>query len=299
MKYTLSAFFLVFSTEALAGCNFQLLTGDYSKAIISATNDISSGKADVSVYDCLGQAYYESGKFALAAEQFLKVSTMVNSDSDLSAAYQGVGMSMLYTGDYEKGIEYLNKKLAIDKKVGDKNQIGVSLATMAAIMGNMGKHQAAIDKSIEALKYLQHDTDISSTYNNIANEYAGMNDIDNAIKYMMKAIEIDRKFLGDKKDLAIHLINLSNFYLSQKEDKKAIKSLNEGIDLIQKDGDLYWLMTGLSYRSKAHFYVGEFSKSKRDINQTLKIANNIKPRELENIKSLHANLIQAIENSNK
>lgn len=299
MKYIFSIICLLVGTEVLAGCRLNMLTGDYPGAVTSAQKEISSGSANASVYGCLGDAYFELGKFSLAAEQFIKEASMVTSDADLSVAYQGIGMSMLYTGDYDKGIEYLNKKLAIDKRIGDKNEIGVSLATMAAIMGNMGKHKEAIDKSIEALKYLQHDTDISSTYNNIANEYAGLNDIDNAIKYMVKAIEIDRKFLGDKKDLAIHLINLSNFYLSQKEYEKTIESLNEGVELIKKDGDLYWLMTGLSYRSRAYFYVGEFVKSKKDIDQTLNIANNIKPRELENIKSLHANLSQAINNSNQ
>ncbi len=299
MKYILSIIFLAIGTEALAGCRLSMLTGDYPSAIKSAQEEISSGSATASVYGCLGDAYFELGKFSLAAEQFLKEASMVTSDSDLSTAYQGIGMSMLYTGDYKKGIEYLEKKLVIDKRLGDKNEIGVSLATMAAILGNMGRHQDAIDKSIEALKYLEHDTDISSTYNNIANEYSGIGDIDNAIKYMKKAIEIDRRFFGDKKDLAIHLINLSSFYLSKKEDKEAIKNLTEGIEMIRKDGDLYWLMTGLSYRAKGYFYVGELSKSKSDIDQTLRIANNIKPREIESIRSLHASLTKAIKNSNK
>ncbi len=296
--YILSIVLLAIAADAMAGCRLSMITGDYTSAIKSAQKEITSGSANASVYGCLGEAYYHTGKFSLAAEQFLKEASMVTSDADRSAAYQSIGMSMLYTGDYKKGIEYLNKKLAIDKKIGDKNEVGVSLATMAAIMGSMGKHQEAIDKSLEALNFLKHDTDIASTYNNIANEYAGMNDIESAIKYMMKAIEIDRKFLGNKKDLAIHLINISDFYLSQKKDKKAIESLNEGIQLIKKSGDLYWLMIALSYRSKAYFYVGEYKKSTNDIDQTLKIANEIKPREYNNIKALHANLTQAISNSN-
>ena|GEM_PF-5883618 len=287
------------TADVYAGCKLQMLAGNYDAALQSVKEKVASGRASASDVDCMGQAYFELGKFSLAAEQFINEAAMVTSDSDLSAAYQGVGMSMLYTGDYEKGIEYLEKKLAIDKRVGDRNEIGVSLATISAILGNMGRHQAAIDKSKEALNYLKYNTDISSTYNNIATEYAGMNDIDNAIKYMNQAIEIDRKLFGDKKDLAIHLINISDFYLSQKEDRKAIKNLNEGIEIIGKDGDLYWLMTGLSYRAKAYFYVGETIKSKADIDKTLKIAMDIKPREIDAIRALHASLNEAIGNSSK
>ena len=298
MKYIFSILFLVITLEAKANCKLYLLAGSYDKAVHAAQEKQKFGKATISDINCQGQAYFELGKFSLAAEQFVKVASLATSDIDRSAAYQGAGMSMLYTGDYNRGIEFLEKKLKIDKKLGDKNEVGVSLATMAAILGNMGNHKEAIVKSIEALNYLKHDTDIASTYNNIANEYAGMGDIDNAIKYMQKAIELDRKFFGDKKDLAIHLVNLGNFYLVKEKDKKAIEALNEGVQLIRKFGDLYWLMTGLTYRAKAYFYAGQANESKSDIDEALKIALNINPREIDSVKSLHASLTQAIKNSN-
>jgi len=293
LKYIALMLVLFLSEGVAAGCLFDLYRGNYEEAVKSAASEIKRGNANRENFQCLGLAYYEYGYFSEAVQAFEKVLEFSHTDKQLSEAYQDLGKSLKYTGAFDQAISYLEKKILIDKKSNNRGEIGIALATIASILGDMNEDEESIKKSLESIKYLEHDGDRSSTYNNVAISYLSLGDLKNAFKYIDKAIEIDRKLFGDKKDLAIHLINKADFLSRYGKHTEALEPLNEGIGLIEKDGDKYWIMMGLINRGLVYEASSKSNLALNDYQRAKKLAADIKARELAYLEEA----INRIQNS--
>jgi len=74
---------------------------------------------------------------------------------------------------------------------------------------------------------------ISQIYNNIANVYFDLGEMNNVLEYRLKSLEIVRE-LDNKWEIAITTYNIAEYYLYHNEPDKAYPYLLESQDLAEK-----------------------------------------------------------------
>ncbi|MGM9869787.1 MAG: ATP-binding protein [Sodaliphilus sp.] len=152
----------------------------------------------VSSYFYYADQYAEAEKVGLKAIELLdKVENDLKSDT-----YSILGCSMQRMGNLPKALEYMQKGLDIDTKIGDKERMGSDMNTITGI-------------------------------------YLTMNDPKSAEQYILKAIRLQKSVHGAKPStrLGIQLGMASEVYLKLKDYNKSLKYANEALANDTKNGD--------------------------------------------------------------
>ncbi|GAA6151503.1 tetratricopeptide repeat protein [Pseudoteredinibacter isoporae] len=286
MRAILCCIVCLMGANAYADCQSALLQSQYNIAIKHAEQSITESKAGYQTYLCLGQVYQNTGRFQDAIHYLKKAIPLANSEQDKNNLYFDLSVAFKYTGDLKQSLAYINKKLAFDRRTQNSAEMGVSLATKAAILGDIGRHNQAIELSIESIQYLERDTDRASTYNNIATGYSSLGDFRNAFKYINLAIAIDRRqAAAGQKDLAIHLMNKAYLYRQQGEYQRALATINESLNIIETQNHQYWLMSGLIHRAKTHELSQNYDHALLDFQNAAGLAKTTKAQELHYLLS--------------
>lgn len=110
-----SMFLLSGCASALKDGTEALESGDYETAAASFQQAVSEEEGDranlAAAYQGLGMADYELGSYADALEAF--ESAVDNGAEQTVQLYNLMGVSAMQTGDYEKGLEYIQAGLAL------------------------------------------------------------------------------------------------------------------------------------------------------------------------------------------
>lgn len=135
-----------------------------------------------------GEAYdlFFSNKYE---EAINKANILVNEFPENPKGYNIRGIAKAYNGDYEGGIKDIDKSLEISPDYG---YAFFNKGLTYELYGNME----------EALKWYNKDLEIEEyewTYYGIASIYGRRRDIDNTVKYLKKAIEINSLVKEDAK----------------------------------------------------------------------------------------------------
>ncbi|MBB6520073.1 tetratricopeptide repeat protein [Pseudoteredinibacter isoporae] len=282
MRVTLCLIACLVSAGTFADCQSQLSIGNYETAIKHAEKTLTNNKASYTKYLCLGLAHQHLGRFQGAAQAFEKAISLAKTEHEKNDLYFDLSVAFKYLGQFDKSLAYIDKKLTFDRRTQNSSEMGISLATKAAILGDMGRNQEAITLAGEAIQYLERDTDRASTYNNIATGYSSLGDFKNAFKYIDLAIAIDRRqSTAGQKELAIHLMNKAYLYRQQEKYVEALATVNNSLRIIEKGGNRYWLMSGLIHRAKIYELSKDLDRALVDFQAAAKLANEIRAQELE------------------
>ncbi len=133
----------------------------------------------------------------------------------------------------------------------------------ASIYLMAGDYQDAINSYVESAQIndqIGNDLDNKKIYNNIAMIYSEMDQLKNTLKYFEKSLLISRRY-NNKKEIAVSLMDISTILISDKEYDKAIKNLNEALDLSQDINDLNNLRSCYNLMSQAYKAAGDVKKS--------------------------------------
>ena len=152
----------------------------------------------VSNYFYYADQYAEAEKVALNA-----IALLDGVENDLkSDTYSILGCSAQRMGNLPKAIEYMQKGLEIDTKIGDKERMGSDMNTITAI-------------------------------------YLTMNDAKSAEKYILKAIQLQKSVHGAKPStrLGVQLGMASEVYLKLKDYKQALNYANQALTNDTKMGE--------------------------------------------------------------
>lgn len=285
MRFVFIISALICCNQAIASCSIYYNMGMYDRAIKSGEESVKSNNASYAELACLGDAFFDTGLFTDAVDAYKLSLPKAASNEDKSEAYQNLARSMMYLGLNEDAIQFLKKKIDLDKRRNDIEGWGAALATLSAIYGNMGEHEKAIEMALASLDKMEGYQNISATLNNIAIEYNQLGDLYNAVKYINKAIKVDIDN-RDKKYHGIHLITKGSFL---KKTESSFELLSDGIEKVRDKEDLYWEMYGYRILSEAHIYAGDLKEAHKAILQSEKLAEKINnSAEAEYVASIKA-----------
>jgi len=238
-KKALTVFDNINSTEGQLKCynriavNYYLI-GDYSKAIdfyYKALGLINSSldKLEIAnLYNNIGVLFADLKEYDKALEYSLKALELKNNVKDsysIGISLCNVGIFSLRSNNYDGALNYLNQSLKHNLKIKNNYVLSETYEGLGNLYDLLGKYDSAYyyhQKGLDlVLKYGSYGQ-ISRAYNSFGNHYLKQNDLNNALKYGIKALNVGTS--EKEQILASHQILFKTYALMHKY-KEAYKHL--------------------------------------------------------------------------
>ncbi|BAY95711.1 MULTISPECIES: CHAT domain-containing protein [unclassified Tolypothrix] len=186
--------------------------------------------------------------------------------------------SLAVAGDYSKAINYYNKSLEFNKKIGNKLGEVASLTGLGDAYLKKGDHGTAI-------RYISQSLDIAKKIGDIQGEASSLlvlgnislqtEDYKKAIDSFNQSLNIYRK-IGNRKGEAQSQENLGNAYLKKGEYDKAVNLLQISLAITKKIGYRPGEASSLNNLGKALFLSGKFADAEKYLNQAIETLEAIR-----------------------
>ncbi|MEQ9103006.1 MAG: tetratricopeptide repeat protein [Imperialibacter sp.] len=173
-----------------------------------------------------------------------------------------IGIYHFQTSAYDSAIYYFDRGIPNAQLAGDTAQL-------ASFLNNIGlcfTYKSAYDKAIDyhlqalALREASNDPRVSSSYNNLGITYDRMNDLANAEKYQLKALELKRQE-GQQLPLANSLLNLGIIKRKQEQYKEAIAYYEESLAIAREFNDEKKIANALNNIGSAYVSLNDLKKA--------------------------------------
>ncbi|HNI53865.1 MAG TPA: tetratricopeptide repeat protein [Chitinophagales bacterium] len=212
-------------------------------------------------YNAIGLAYQSKGMYQISIDHLTKQLPYLKSDSSaLSRTYHNIGLSYKFLGNLNTALEYEIKSAKAIEKSSDPVALGAIYLSIGNIYRDLQDYDLAYSYLQKSLKTYESGTNfgISSKNSLIAMTYSGIGslflvkyEIDSAIYYHSKAIDLLEKEPVSY-NLAILIENLGDDYLVIDEREKAIKQFQRAkqiMEALQSGADV-----GYEYYKIANVY---------------------------------------------
>ncbi|MCB0707527.1 MAG: CHAT domain-containing protein [Saprospiraceae bacterium] len=259
----------------MLGVYFYNDADNYEKAIeyTSRALKIRSGMQPIDTLN-LAKSCYNLGTFYLAidanakAESYLlQAESLFNGIAPIRQyrAQHKLGDVYWGKGDFKQSLNYLQLAAAGARALGDDGLLANCYLSFGLSLNSLKENQAAIDSLKLAVDLYNQigdeEENIASAYLNMAYGFNELGQMDKAIDYFQKSLELDLK--SNKSALASrNYNNLGESYLKIGAPEKALEVLNKGINIAASDQDALRL-AGL------HNNLAEVYFSKSDFTQAL------------------------------
>lgn len=197
-------------------------------------------------------------------------------------AYSNQGAIFKRKGEHEKAIDFYIKAFKISEQLNDKKAIANSYINIGSLYRLLRENKKAKENYNKALPLFEelHDTHgIAKVYNQIGNVYAddehGGEDLDLAIDYYIKSIYL-REQLKDQHKIAIGKLSLANVYIKKGDDKNALKTYNEVLEIFKQNSDKKGQAITLSNMSHFLFTRKQYQEAIKKTLQALELGKEIK-----------------------
>ncbi len=160
-------------------------------------------------------------------------------NESLSVSLNNIGYIYKQKGKIETALDYYNRALKMQKKVGDKSRMAQTLNNMGVIQQNQGKISSALESYYHALKLQEELNDslgIASSYFNIGSLHYRLEDYDMALSYYQKALKV-YKGLGSKKGISNVYNNMGVLYKEKGDFTSALNFYKKCIKLKKEIGE--------------------------------------------------------------
>lgn len=197
-------------------------------------------------------------KYAILA---LHSSEKTNNTVQRAWALQNIGISYIIISDYDKALQYLNDSEALLSRQSslskDSKQIlAKTLGSKGMVFSEQNKYAEALKYDLEAMKIyeeLKNSVQLSKIYNNIGVIYNSIGDHPLALKYFLRANQLQKA--QQSPAAAVSSSNIGLIYLNQHLKNEARKYFEESLLFFEKSPDPRGL--GELYNNYSRLYISE------------------------------------------
>lgn len=183
----------------------------------------------------LGLFYLNNGKPEEAVKYFQKSLAL---DKEFHLSYNGMGIAYLMMRELEKSAQYFERCLEINPTLTEAHNY---LGTVYQELGHLEKAEQEFRTAIADLNYKSKDL----PYYNLARLYFGQNRFADALYYVQKSLEINRRL--------VMAINLKGVIYERLEDyETAIESYKQGLKIAEEDINLKFNL-GVAYFKNSQY----------------------------------------------
>ena len=183
----------------------------------------------------LGLFYLNNGKPEESIKYFQKSLSL---DKDFYLSYNGMGIAYLMMRQLEKSAQYFERSLELNPTLTEAHNY---LGTVYQELGHLEKAEQEWRTASADLNYKSRDL----PYYNLARLYFGQNRLADALYYVQKSLEINRRL--------VMAINLKGVIYERLEDyEAAIDSYKQGLKIAEEDINLKFNL-GVAYFKNNQF----------------------------------------------
>ena len=175
--------------------------------------------------------------------------------------------------DLNKVLEPANKSLKLAEKLKNIAMQGDCYHLLGAVCQMKGDVFHAIEhfeKCYEADQLLNDPDRMSSSLNNLAGNYLSVDQVEQAEKYILRAIELERTMNRPEK-LAIRLGMASDIYLKQNKAQAALPYITEAFELDSIGGRAMKMAIRLSQRASVYEALQRYNDAKYSLLKAISI----------------------------
>ena len=208
------------------------------------------------------------------------LTAIVNSsanDTIKTITYHRIGVFHNIKGNYSAAIVAWNKKLSLDKQLGNKSGIAGSLTNIGAVYKNQGEIEKTLDyflKSLKIYEEISNKIGIAGSLANIGTVYNFQGEIEMALEYFHKSLKISEE-LGSKSGIANCLNNLAVVYVNQGEIEKSLEYYHKSVKLFEESDNKIGMASCLNNIGSLYHTQGEIGKALEYYRKSLKIKQKI------------------------
>ena len=195
-------------------------------------------------------------------------------------AYGNLGNDYQRLGNFQKAVEYHEKRLKIAKEVGDRAGEGTAYCNLGIAYQRLGNFQKAVEYHENHLKIAKEVGDRAGewmAYGNLGNDYQRLGNFQNAVEYHEKHLKIAKE-VGDRAGDGMTYCNLGNDYHRLGNFQKAVEYHEKHLKIAKEVGDR--VGEGMAYCNLGHAYqsLGDFEKAVEYHKKHLKIEKDVGDR---------------------
>ncbi len=227
-------------------------------------------------------------------EQFghkaLELSRELEYSAGKGNAYQFIGISHWFRGDYDKAHKYLNKSIQVHKQIDDLRGLAQNYLNQGNIYHSEGNHKMALKHYFNALENGNKLADKGikgKALNNIGAIYYDRSQYDKALKYYKQSLSM-RKQINDKHGMSSCFNNIANVYDTKDKHSQARKFFTKSLDLKRKLNDKNGIAHTLNNLGTLEREVGNLDSALQYFDQSLAIKQAM--RDVEGMVKTHNNI---------
>ncbi|MFA5235141.1 MAG: tetratricopeptide repeat protein [Sulfurimonas sp.] len=262
---------LTLQASTLDECVAANKAGALDKAQMLCTQATKENPKDFWANYWLCKTYIRSGEFKKALPYAQKLEQLASSLGDYNFAYNLLGVTYGYLGDKSQGLKYARKNLELTKKLGNKGEIGTTLNNLGVYYMKLNNLDEAKKHLLEALEYTTNKSIIARIYNTLSVVHYNQGDTQKAMEYSQKAVDFAKE-AGDFADYALNSVTLAARYIDQANYEKAKTILLDALKIAQDNGLKRQESYALKYIGYLSQRQGDKKSAKQYYTQALEIA---------------------------
>jgi serine phosphatase RsbU (regulator of sigma subunit) len=171
--------------------------------------------------------------------QALELSLALSDSDGMKGAYKGLGVASFLKGEFNKGLVYANKAVAIKAEKRNNNTDADAYTIMGMCSFKLGRIEPALGWYHKALQIYEANNDVQRTsmiQNNIGSLYYEQARYAEALRYYLKAKPLKEK-IGDKRGLASIHMNIATIFLAELKLDSALMYYNLALPYYEQRND--------------------------------------------------------------
>ncbi|MEN6453483.1 MAG: tetratricopeptide repeat-containing sensor histidine kinase [Prolixibacteraceae bacterium] len=236
--------------ECLYCCDEFVKAQIYYRRAFDMAKDLNDKNKMATILNASALTHYFRSEYDLAIEKQIEALRCLENTGDkmlLSRIYSNMGMVYSRIGEYRKSINYYKVATGILEREGSISGIkqdAINYNGIGVGYYNLGKMDSSRINYQIALKRFRLANDkekTAITLNNIANTFVDQHDsLDKALEYFQQALDVFEE-LNDIRNATFVIESLGAAYLAMGDEPKALKTLQEGLELARKHRIGYYI----------------------------------------------------------
>jgi tetratricopeptide (TPR) repeat protein len=237
-----------------------------------------------------GNCHNDLGNYDSAIVYFnklLELATQNNLETEISRAYNNLGISYDSKGDLLLALDYYFKSLDIKTKQNDMKGMSSTFNNIGVVFYNQGDIPRAVEYFLKSQKIKEELGDlpaVANTYNNISVIFKEQKQYEEALNYLQKAIEIN-SIINDKRALAVCLLNQGMLFHEIGNIKEALKKVKKSLEINCEVGAKQGEINSLFSLGEIYLSGGQIDSSKIFLKKAEKLC--IETGDKRNLGNVH------------
>ncbi|NPA67956.1 MAG: tetratricopeptide repeat protein, partial [Chlorobi bacterium] len=222
-----------------------------------------------------GNAYLKSGELDSCVFYTRKAVKFLEYDSDLSNAYENLGMCFYYKNDFAEALENFKISAAYAEDAGNDSIIARRYSDLGVVYDYLGAYDKATENYLKAVKIFEKNKDyygISKISNNLGviNETLGKYDM--ALSYYNKSLELKQKVGANPEESASTYVNIGSVSEKRGDTEGALSQYKKALDIYEKSGNVRYAALCLNNTANIYYEKNKLESAEKYVRKALNLS---------------------------